>query len=84
MTITASECVTGWKSGPYVLWASRGCDCVEPFPAAVAFGVADAMAAWATTLYGFVEFDSIHDSTQPGLTTINDSQGNAALPRPGS
>ncbi|HWZ91468.1 MAG TPA: hypothetical protein VNW92_21550, partial [Polyangiaceae bacterium] len=39
---------------------------------------------WGTTLYGFVEFDSIHDSTQPGLTTINDSQGNAALARPGT
>ena len=39
---------------------------------------------WATTFYGFVEFDAIHDSTQPGLTSINDSQGNAALARPGS
>jgi len=39
---------------------------------------------WGTTLYGFVEFDAIHDSTQPGLTTINDSQGNGALARPGT
>jgi hypothetical protein len=39
---------------------------------------------WDTTFYGFVEFDAIHDSTQPGLTSINDSQGNAALARPGT
>jgi hypothetical protein len=39
---------------------------------------------WATTFYGFVEFDAIHDSTEPGLTSINDSQGNAALARPGT
>jgi hypothetical protein len=39
---------------------------------------------WGTTFYGFVEFDAIHDSTQPALTTINDSQGNAALARPGT
>ena len=39
---------------------------------------------WATTFYGFVEFDALHDSTQPGLTSINDSQGNAALARPGT
>jgi hypothetical protein len=42
------------------------------------------MGKWQTTLYGFVEFDAIHDSTQPGLTSINDSQGNAALTRPGT
>ncbi len=39
---------------------------------------------WNTTFYGFAEFDAIHDSTQPGLTTINDSQGNGALARPGT
>ncbi len=39
---------------------------------------------WGTTFYGFVEFDAIHDSTQPALTTINDSQGNGALARPGT
>jgi hypothetical protein len=39
---------------------------------------------WGTTLYGFVEFDAIHDSTQPGVTTINDGEGNGALARPGS
>ena len=42
------------------------------------------MGKWGTTFYGFVEFDAIHDSTQPGLTSINDSQGNGALARPGS
>ncbi|HET7540930.1 MAG TPA: hypothetical protein VFK05_13700 [Polyangiaceae bacterium] len=39
---------------------------------------------WGTNFYGFVEFDAIHDSTQAGLTTINDSQGNGALARPGT
>lgn len=42
------------------------------------------MGKWGTTFYGFAEFDAIHDSTQPGLTSINDSQGNAALARPNS
>jgi hypothetical protein len=42
------------------------------------------MGKWGTTFYGFVEFDAIHDSTQPGLTTINDSEGNGAFARPGS
>jgi len=39
---------------------------------------------WGTTFYGFVEFDAIHDSTQAASTTINDSQGNSALARPGT
>lgn len=39
---------------------------------------------WGTTFYGFAEFDAIHDSTQAGLTSINDSQGNGALARPGT
>ena len=42
------------------------------------------MGKWATTFYGFVEFDAIHDSTQPGLTTINDSEGNGAFAKPGT
>lgn len=43
------------------------------------------MGKWGTTFYGFVEFDAIHDSTQPtSLTTINDSQGNSILAGPTS
>ncbi len=53
-------------------------------PAPLESGPQPVQGKWATTFYGFVEFDAIHDSTQPGLTTINDSQGNGALARPGS
>jgi hypothetical protein len=35
---------------------------------------------WSPVLYGFVEFDGIHDSTQ----SFNDSAGNAAIARPGT
>lgn len=35
---------------------------------------------WGTELYGFVELDSIYDSTQ----SFNDLQGNGAIVRPGS
>jgi hypothetical protein len=37
------------------------------------------MGKWATTLYGFIEADSIWDSTR----TLNDLPGNAAIVRPG-
>jgi hypothetical protein len=33
---------------------------------------------WDATLYGFVEFDAIHDSTQG----LGDLEGNSAIPRP--
>jgi hypothetical protein len=35
---------------------------------------------WSPVLYGFVEFDGIHDSTQ----SFNDSAGNAAIQKPGT
>jgi hypothetical protein len=53
-------------------------------PAPLEAGPQPVQGKWGTTFYGFVEFDAIHDSTQPALTTINDSQGNGALARPGT
>jgi len=53
-------------------------------PAPLETGPQPVQGKWGTTFYGFVEFDAIHDSTQPALTTINDSQGNGALARPGT
>lgn len=53
-------------------------------PAPLETGPQPVQGKWGTTLYGFVEFDAIHDSTQPALTTINDSQGNGALARQGT
>jgi hypothetical protein len=38
------------------------------------------MGKWGTTLYGFVEFDAINDSTQ----SFNDSAGNAAIAKGGT
>jgi len=53
-------------------------------PAPLETGPQPVQGKWGTTFYGFVEFDAIHDSTQAALTTINDSQGNGALARPGT
>lgn len=53
-------------------------------PAPLESGPKPLQGKWGTNFYGFVEFDAIHDSTQAALTTINDSQGNGALARPGS
>jgi hypothetical protein len=38
------------------------------------------MGKWATTLYGFLEADSIYDSTQ----SLNDLAGNATIAKPGT
>jgi len=53
-------------------------------PAPLESGPQPVQSKWQTNFYGFVELDAIHDSTQAALTTINDSQGNGALARPGS
>ena len=38
------------------------------------------MSKWETTLYGFVEFDAINDSTQ----SLNEVAGNGAIAKPGT
>lgn len=53
---------------------------VPPPPAPKAEAKPAIAAKWETTLYGFVEGDTIYDSTQG----LNDNAGNGAVPRKGT
>ncbi|MFZ5894802.1 MAG: hypothetical protein ACOY0T_27315 [Myxococcota bacterium] len=49
-------------------------------PAPPAKPATPVVGKWETTLYGFIEFDAINDSTQ----SLNEGAGNAAIAKPGT